>query len=284
MYPKKPKPKRIVAIPSNLFLKNHLREKTLRIGLLARAFAVFRVEEVIIYKISGVNDEANINIIKKILEYLECPQYIRSRLFKKDPVLKYAGILPPLRTPHHPLKNEKTTYREGVVIRRRRNYVLVDVGLESPVKVFAKKRIRDGERVSIVISYDSQGNVKKAEIVERDNIGIYWGYTVEISKSLTRTIKESGADLVVATSRKGDLIQDISQRFIEKMHDARKLILLFGSQKEGLFEIAKREGRKLPDISDLIINFVPYQGTKTVRTEEAIFATLSIVNYLNTLM
>jgi len=284
MYPKKPKPKRIVAIPSNLFLKNHLREKTLRIGLLARAFAVFRVEEVIIYKISGVNDEANINIIKKILEYLECPQYIRSRLFEKDPVLKYAGILPPLRTPHHPLKNEKTTYREGVVIRRRRNYVLVDVGLESPVKVFAKKRIRDGERVSIVISYDSQGNVKKAEIVERDNIGIYWGYTVEISKSLTRAIKESGADLVVATSRKGDLIQDISQRFIEKMHDARKLILLFGSQKEGLFEIAKREGRKLPDISDLIINFVPYQGTKTVRTEEAIFATLSIVNYLNTLM
>lgn len=284
MYPKKPKPKRVVAIPSNLFLKNHLREKTLRIGLLARAFAVFRVEEVIIYKISGVNDEANINIIKKILEYLECPQYIRSRLFKKDPVLKYAGILPPLRTPHHPLKNEKTTYREGVVIRRRRNYVLVDVGLESPVEVFAKKRIRDGERVSIVISYDSQGNVKKAEIVERDNIGIYWGYTVEISKSLTRTIKESGADLVVATSRKGDLIQDISQRFIEKMHDARKLILLFGSQKEGLFEIAKREGRKLPDISDLIINFVPYQGTKTVRTEEAIFATLSIVNYLNTLM
>ncbi|RLE76794.1 MAG: hypothetical protein DRZ80_00405 [Thermoprotei archaeon] len=284
MYPKKPKPKRVVAIPSNLFLKNHLREKTLRIGLLARAFAVFRVEEVIIYKISGVNDEANINIIKKILEYLECPQYIRSRLFKKDPVLKYAGILPPLRTPHHPLKNEKTTYREGVVIRRRRNYVLVDVGLEPPVKVFAKKRIRDGERVSIVISYDSQGNVKKAEIVERDNIGIYWGYTVEISKSLTRTIKESGADLVVATSRKGDLIQDISQRFIEKMHDARKLILLFGSQKEGLFEIAKREGRKLPDISDLIINFVPYQGTKTVRTEEAIFATLSIVNYLNTLM
>jgi len=284
MYPKKPKPKRVVAIPSNLFLKNHLREKTLRIGLLARAFAVFRVEEVIIYKISGVNDEANINIIKKILEYLECPQYIRSRLFKKDPVLKYAGILPPLRTPHHPLKNEKTMYREGVVIRRRRNYVLVDVGLESPVEVFAKKRIRDGERVSIVISYDSQGNVKKAEIVERDNIGIYWGYTVEISKSLTRTIKESGADLVVATSRKGDLIQDISQRFIEKMHDARKLILLFGSQKEGLFEIAKREGRKLPDISDLIINFVPYQGTKTVRTEEAIFATLSIVNYLNTLM
>jgi len=284
MYPKKPKPKRVVAIPSNLFLKNHLREKTLRIGLLARAFAVFRVEEVIIYKISGVNDEANINIIKKILEYLECPQYIRSRLFEKDPVLKYAGILPPLRTPHHPLKNEKTTYREGVVIRRRRNYVLVDVGLESPVKVFAKKRIRDGERVSIVISYDSQGNVKKAEIVERDNIGIYWGYTVEISKSLTRAIKESGADLVVATSRKGDLIQDISQRFIEKMHDARKLILLFGSQKEGLFEIAKREGRKLPDISDLIINFVPYQGTKTVRTEEAIFATLSIVNYLNTLM
>ncbi|MCD6458198.1 MAG: hypothetical protein J7K82_05045 [Thermoproteales archaeon] len=284
MYPKKPKPKRVVAIPSNLFLKNHLREKTLRIGLLARAFAVFRVEEVIIYKISGVNDEANINIIKKILEYLECPQYIRSRLFKKDPVLKYAGILPPLRTPHHPLKNEKTTYREGVVIRRRRNYVLVDVGLESPVKVFAKKPIRDGERVSIVISYDSQGNVKKAEIVERDNIGIYWGYTVEISKSLTRAIKESGADLVVATSRKGDLIQDISQRLFEKMHDARKLILLFGSQKEGLFEIAKREGRKLPDISDLIINFVPYQGTKTVRTEEAIFATLSIVNYLNTLM
>ena len=40
-------------------------------------------------------------LIRRVLEYLETPQYLRRRLFPLDESLKYAGLLPPLRIPSH---------------------------------------------------------------------------------------------------------------------------------------------------------------------------------------
>jgi methyltransferase len=45
-----------------------------------------------------------------------------------------------------------------------------------------------------------------------------------------------------------------------------------------LHEIAKEEGTKLERIVDFVVNMIPDQGTVTVRTEEAVFASLAIVN------
>ena len=282
MLPKKPKPTRIVAIPSNLFIETPLREKSLKIGFIARAIAIFRVEKVLLYGINNTEEEkVNANILKKILEYLECPQYLRKRFFKKDPALKYAGLLPPLRTPHHPLKHEKTRYREGIVTAIKGKYALIDVGLEKPVEVIIEEDFRIGNRVLVELFYNSRGKVLNAKIADRREIDVYWGYRVYLAEDLLNAIEKAHADFVVATSRWGTLVTKIEREFFDRIKKSKKMLVLFGSQKEGLFEISKKIGVRLEDVTDFIINFIPEQGTATVRTEEAILATFSIINFLN---
>ena len=94
-----------IGIPASVILDTpHLREKTSKIGLVGRAAAIFRVDEIIIYPDNPrVNQTADMDLIATLLAYMETPQYLRKRLFKLRPELQYAGILPPVRTPHHPL-------------------------------------------------------------------------------------------------------------------------------------------------------------------------------------
>jgi len=68
-----------------------------------------------------------------------------------------------------------------------------------------------------------------------------------------------------------------------RFSSSKSVLVLFGSPHEGVFSIAKREGFRLEDVADFILNTIPLQGTETVRTEEAVFATLSILNVLPSL-
>jgi predicted SPOUT superfamily RNA methylase MTH1 len=45
-----------------------------------------------------------------------------------------------------------------------------------------------------------------------------------------------------------------------------------------LHELAKDEGAKLEAIVDFVVNTIPAQGTATVRTEEALLASLAVFN------
>ncbi|RLI12938.1 hypothetical protein DRO35_01660, partial [Candidatus Bathyarchaeota archaeon] len=56
--------------------------------------------------------------------------------------------------------------------------------------------------------------------------------------------------------------------------------VVFGSPTQGLQEIVKQENIRLEDVADFIINMIPNQGVETVRTEEAIYATLAVLNIL----
>ena len=130
------KKKLAIAIPASVIADTpHLREKTAKVGLIGRAAAIFRVNEIIVYPDNQkVNQTREMDLIATLLAYLETPQYLRKRLFKLEPRLQFAGILPPLRTPHHPLnKNLKAgQYREGVVLSKTNEGVLVDIGIEHP--------------------------------------------------------------------------------------------------------------------------------------------------------
>src|SRR3972149_246211 len=134
------KKKLAIAIPASVISDTpHLREKTSKIGLIGRAAATFRVDEIIVYPDGAGNDKQRreADLIATLLEYMETPQYLRKRLFKLDPRLQFAGILPPLRTPHHPLigKSEDLNvgeYREGVTLAKTKEGSLVDIGVEHP--------------------------------------------------------------------------------------------------------------------------------------------------------
>jgi len=274
-----------VAIPAS-FTSDipHLREKTLRIGLVGRALAIFRVDEVLIYPdILSQNQTRDADLIEMILSYMETPQYLRKRLFKIRPELRYVGILPPLRTPHHPTeKKEKNLKigecREGVVISSSKKGAYIDIGVERPLLV-PSVRMKVNSRVTVTIK--EKGRELIGEITSPDKVKFYWGYRVKKSSSpLGRILKNREYDLVIATSRRGEPVMKVIDRLLNRWKRSSKVLVAFGSPTQGLQEIIKQENIRLEDVAHFIINTIPDQGVETVRTEEAIYATLAVLNIL----
>ena len=97
---------------------------------IARALAVFSIDEVIIYDDSPVSsrptavdpdaytgDTDPCGFIFHILSYLEAPPFMRKALFPLHPNLALQGLLPSLDMPHHPHREQQLLpYMEGVVV------------------------------------------------------------------------------------------------------------------------------------------------------------------------
>jgi len=275
-----------IAIPSSLVSDiPHLREKTFRIGLIGRAAAIFRVAEVIVYPdMPNVDQKSDIRLIHTILSYMETPQYLRKRLFKILPELQYAGTLPPLRTLHHPISNKAENlkineFREGVVLSHSKEGSLIDIGVEQSVMVKDAK-LNGNARVTVKIT--ELGKHPKAVVVNPKEIKAYWGYKVTVSNDpFTQLLKKRQFNLVIATSRKGKPLATVMDDLRERWKNSARTLVAFGAPTQGLYEIAAHEHIKLDDITHLVVNTIPNQATETVRTEEAVYATLSILNILN---
>ncbi len=272
-----------VAIPASIVSDTpHLREKTSKIGLIGRAAAIFRVDEIIIYPDNPkVNQAADMDLTAVLLAYMETPQYLRKRFFKLKPELRYAGILPPLRTPHHPLnrrikKLKIGEYREGIIVSTTRVGGLVDIGVEQPALIL-NRRLPLGKRVTVKIK-----KVEKrveVELANREEIPEYWGYTVTVEKHpFGRMVKSRGFDLSLATSKYGVPFTDIAEKIVEKWRKANNILVGFGAPTQGLYEIVGCEGLNLNDVVDFVVNTISMQGTETVRTEEALIASLAVLN------
>jgi len=272
-----------VAVPASLVSDvPHLREKTAKIGLIGRAAAIFCVDEIIVFPdLLGFDQGRDIRLIATILSYMETPQYLRKRLFRLVPELRYAGILPPLRTSHHPVLNRVRDlgfgeYREGVVVSSTNAGSFIDVGVERSVLVSSVQLPVNG-RVTVKIV--GLGRHLKAVLASRDEVGAYWGYRVRGSDvGFGCLVKESGFDLVVATSRRGVRFMEVVDELVGRWKKASRVLVAFGSPSVGLFEILEREGLRLGDVVDFVVNMFPNQGTATVRTVEAVYACLGVLN------
>ncbi len=272
-----------VAVPASTVSDvPHLREKTYKVGFIGRALAIFRVDEIIIYPDDHrKNQRKEMNFMATVLSYMETPQYLRKNLFRIRPELRYAGILPPLRTPHHPLGGNIEDLkigepREGVSLMIRKEGTYVDVGIKIPVLVQGK-RIAPGKRITVQIKEVSLQ--PKASLLDKKRINVYWGYKVSVIKDpIGHFVKKRNFDLVIATSRLGDSIIDIMETLKKKWKSSRNILIAFGSPDRGLMEILSDEGLTLKDFAQYTVNTIPNQATETVRTEEALFATLAIFN------
>ncbi len=269
-----------VAIPSTLLEDcSTLKEKTFKIGLIGRAFAIYRVDEVIVFKDPRKNIRHESNLIKNILKYLDTPQYLRKLLYPLSPKFKYVGLLPPLKSPPHivPSSFKKIAdmpYREGVVVDKKNNQLLIEAGLKKPLKAYGRAKI--GERVTLYIKPNRQ-----ACVIKRESVPYYWGYKVnEFSPEFKNLRKVCKADLVIATTRYGVSITDIALEIKRKMLENRKMVLIFGAPKAGLYDMCKISGVQPRHIADMWINFIRDQGVQTVRTEEAIISVLAIINFI----
>lgn len=272
-----------IAIPASLATDiPHLREKTLKIGMIGRAASIFCTDEVIVFpdrpRINQINDARQ---IVTILSYLETPQYLRKQLFKITPILRYAGILPPLRTPHHQLSNKIKElklgdYREGVILAITKTGGLADIGVERPVLI-PDRKLPINTRVTVKVI--KLGKQPRVSLVNRERINAYWGYRVWVSRvPFGQLVENRSFDLVIATSRHGKPIMAVADKLVKHWKKSRKILVAFGAPTRGLYEIVAQEGKKLTDVAQYIVNSIPDQGTKTVRTEEALFITLAMLN------
>jgi hypothetical protein len=196
---------------------------------------------------------------------METPQYIRKLLFPRTGELKYIGVVPPLKTPHH-VKVEDIV-REGIVTDVGTEGAWVEIGLDCPA-LMQNVKVRTGQRVTVkVFSRDPL----EVELFRKPSKS--WGYSVEMVSS----IKEALNGLVISTTKYGQPITSVMLKEIVQ-RSATHITVVFGSPNRGLDSILSEIGLSTQDVSDYVVNAIPDQGTETVRTEEAILATLSVLN------
>lgn len=251
--------------------KESQRDKTAKLGLIARACAIYGVDVVEVFRDTAGHGEGQ--AIRRILEYLETPQYLRRRLYPLDEALRYAGMLPPLRIPSHKPRipwNRLTIgeTREGVVNKDG----TIDIGLDFAPRL--KEKVPAGSRVTVTVS---SLRPPSAELVPREQIREYWGYSVE-SRSIEEVLTDSRFVVKVATSRLGVPLKESLGRLAPSIEGAGSVKLIFGSPSRGLYDIV---GPGLRDRVGFVVNLFPEQCVETVRTEEAIFAGLSLLSILS---
>lgn len=257
--------------------------RTIKVGLIARAAAVFRIDCVVVYRDSEFDDS---RFISMVLRYCETPQYLRKMLFPRRRELSHVGMLPPLRTPHHPVNSKASTlkigeYRVGVVVESvgSDGGVWVEIGVDCPIPLVYDRRLREppaeGQRLNVRIFSLSP---LAAEPVNRNEIPHYWGYDTMVAGNPERYLESLDA-FVVATSRRGRPVTPGLLQEIEKVSSQRGVAVMFGSPARGVDAFLSQ------GMLDrcCMINTIMHQGTETVRLEEAIFATLALLNLMRSM-
>jgi predicted SPOUT superfamily RNA methylase MTH1 len=271
------------------------------VGQIGRAAAIFNIDEVVIVKDNRGAKTANFKhdvtgFFTRNLEYMETPQYLRKLLFPIHPDLKYSGMLNPLDTPHHLRFDEESEFREGVVVKRpvaENSGSWVNIGLKKDCKV--NMQIQPNTRVTVKLSESPQAKCNSyldltGEVVSpaapRETRGLYWGYTVRVATSFTSLFSDSpyegGYDLTIGTSDKGEAFSEakVTQPF-------KHALIAFGGLAglEDIIEADESIAEKDPrQFFSLYLNTCPTQGTRTIRTEEAVYITLAtLARHLATL-
>jgi methyltransferase len=263
-----------IFVPASILSETKdLRIKTYKIGLIGRAAAIFKADRIVIY--SDNSDKEEVKFISDVLTYMNTPQYLRKRVFPITRELRNVGILPPLRTPHHPTGElSEGDYRQGLTLKRTKKGTIVDIGTDR--NALCKEKLSVNKVMSFKVV-----KLGKEIVIDPDVPDFYWGYKVlSTNKNLYESIRtlKPGPDLVIGTSRYATPITSVLEEVKDKLKGSKHTAILFGGPYSGLDELISGQDEK--EIIDLEVNTVPSQGTKTVRTEEAVLATLSVFNLL----
>jgi len=193
-------------------------------------------------------------------------------------ILKHAGILPPIKSPHHKalidiMDIKDIEIRFGFVVKQN-DSLYVDVGLQ---KLIRYNGTQLGKKVLVKIS--NKGKLL-AEDISKEEIDGYWGYDVQLADSLSALLENTKGEILM-TSVEGSPFTKHVADLMSSLKMSKNLLVVFGGPKFGLRKILESENQRINHKPDFL-NMFPNQGTQTVRLEEAILGTLSIVNnYLN---
>ncbi|TDZ20137.1 putative methyltransferase C9orf114 [Colletotrichum sidae] len=292
-----------VAIPGSV-LSDCLspERRTAVAGRLARALAVFSVDEVVIYDDSppdsrpkSVDRKAHTgdvdpcHFLEHVLGYLEVPPFMRKLLYPLHPNLRTVSQLPSMDMPHHPNPADWLPYREGVAGKTTPTGTVIDVGLKDTVTV--EDEIPPNTRVTLHYP-DYRSPLAEAcdPAAPREDGGLYWGYTVRRADSLsalwTECKYEGGYDVSIGTSERG---RSLGQQFPDfQPLQFKHLLVVFGGPR-GIEYAAvndkELEGMdinagKVRELFDHWVNVLPGQGSRAIRTDEALWVGMTAMRRL----
>jgi hypothetical protein len=291
------------------------RAATRKLGTVARAAAVFRADRLVVFADpDGEADRqwGDGGFVHTVLAYAATAPYLRKEAWGRRSELEYAGVLPPLhlgaRTGSG--SNGSGSSRQGIVTEvGPEERVRVNCGLQHPISlpVPADMRVpREGERVTVRVA--SREPVR-ARLVDEPQPG----FAVERA-GLAASLARADAGVRIAASRFGEHLTVARLDGLHaEFASAGGWTVAFGAPGRGLpdiigedaetIEAAAREGTPSETGTvavaghtdtdddtapadagateprdprfDLWLNTVPDQGSETVRTEEAMFATLA---------
>jgi methyltransferase len=232
-----------------------------------------------------------------ILQFLETPQYppwnlqltryLRTHLFPMHPDLRHAALLKSMDLPHHLKFDDRLPYREGVVLSSSpRNGSVIEVGIGQVL--LPNEELQPYTRVTVDMSRVQEPSSTKDYLTNARVVpatqpttkeGYYWGYTTRQATSLSAILSEctypNGYDFVIGTSERGTPLQGK----VASLPRFRHLLVVFGGQAG--IEAAAENDKTLPldggDVAGLFdwwVNGVPGQGSRTIRTEEALWIVL----------
>ncbi|WP_436931610.1 putative RNA uridine N3 methyltransferase [Halosimplex halobium] len=292
-----------VLVPASLTREaEDKREATRKVGYVARAATVFRVDRLTVYPDPDGVEKRGAGFVETVLRYAATPPYLRKEVWDRRGELEYAGVLPALRVRSRTGSgsDESGSLRQGIVTEVGADgRVRVNCGLQHPVSlpVPSGMEVGEGERVSVRVS--SRRPVR-AKLVDEPAAGFVVD-SAEIDDALARP----DAGLTIAASRYGEelTVTKLDQLVARLRGDdggtsgngtggsddsdasddeaaPGDLTVAFGAPERGLPPILGENPEAVAaetgdDRFDLWLNTVPDQGSEVVRTEEAVFATLS---------
>jgi predicted SPOUT superfamily RNA methylase MTH1 len=265
-----------IAIPvSAVHDSSDIRAKTDKLFQISRAAAIFQVNEILIYNdpfLQPDRAQRERKRILRILKYIECPQYLRKRLFPITRDTASVGILSPLATPHHMLSKElKHNDIRDAAIFLHQNRVVADVGGKELLEVVGWNKSLRNKAYRVTVQIIKTNEKLKVKPLKHPPSNQYWGYSIHSYNTTLSRMLSNRQDFKVATSRTCESIAILKEKFQLN----RNFLLAFGGPYKGIPEILKAEGKKVSEVFDSCINILQKYGTRSLRLEEAIMITLS---------
>ncbi|KAL9940701.1 hypothetical protein V8E36_000189 [Tilletia maclaganii] len=236
-----------------------------------------------------------------LLPPLDCPHHLRfqDRAPYREGVIvdaasaqqqhDYQGYSP--EEEHYGFSSKKRKRQNGTTTDTSK--VWVNVGLQRPIEVEvpASSRPELGTRVTVRMPEDGISSPSLCSPREpAEHAGLYWGYTVRLAPSLGLALSDAppalgGAyDLLIGTSERGTTIDRL---LAEPNHDGgalaksyRHAIVVLGGLS-GLEDAVERDksleagADEAHALFDVWVNLVEGQGSRTIRTEEALMIALA---------